>query len=146
MSLPALILVVATQMPIHAPTHTPRVPSDPPARITVELDSAYRQVVVTVGPFRVPAGTAMDHHDPMEMARVQDSCIGQFVWPHSALFHGLRLELLDLSLARVAAVTVVIANEDFPEVVMYEGEPFVRDVSHGPHTYRQVRTVHAIGA
>ena len=95
MSLPALILVVATQMPIHAPTHTPRVPSDPPARITVELDSSYRQVVVTVGPFRVPAGTAMDHHDPMEMARMQDSCIGQFVWPHSALFHGLRLELLD---------------------------------------------------
>ena len=95
MSLPALILLVATQVPIHAPTPTPRVPSDLPARVTVELNFPYRQVVVTVGPFRVPAGMAMDHPVPIEMGMMQDSCIGQFVWPHAASFHGLRLELLD---------------------------------------------------
>jgi hypothetical protein len=38
---------------------------------------------------------AMDHPDPIEMAMMQDSCIGQFVWPQSALFHELRLEVLD---------------------------------------------------
>jgi hypothetical protein len=56
----------------------------------------------------------------------------------------LGLELLDLQLARVAAVTVVITHDDFPELVMYEGEPFVRDISLGPLAYRQVRPVHAI--
>lgn len=91
LSLPALILLVATQAPIHAPT---------PARVTVEIDSSYRRVVVTLGPFRVPAG-AMDHSETMEMAMMPDACIGQFVWPQNALFHGLRLELLD---ARGAAL------------------------------------------
>jgi hypothetical protein len=97
LSLPALVLLVATPTPIHAPTpaRPARVVSDPPALITVELDSSYSQVVVTVGPFRVPAGMATDDADPMAMAMMQDSCIGQFVWPRAALFHGLRLELLD---------------------------------------------------
>lgn len=56
----------------------------------------------------------------------------------------LRLQLVDLSLARVAVVSVVIAGDDFPEVVMYEGEPFLRDPRVGPFAYRQVRPVHAI--
>jgi hypothetical protein len=56
----------------------------------------------------------------------------------------LRLELVDLSAARVAIVTVVIADDDFPEVVMYEGDPFLRDERIGALTYRQVRTFHAI--
>jgi hypothetical protein len=58
----------------------------------------------------------------------------------------LRLELVDLTLAGVAVVTVVIADDDFSEVVMYEGEPFLRDQRIGPLTYRQARPVHAIGA
>jgi len=95
LSLPALMLFVATPASIQALTQAPRAPGDPPARIMVALDSSYRQVVVTVGPFRVPAGVAMNHPDPMAMAMMQDSCIGQFIWPQSALFHGLRLELLD---------------------------------------------------
>lgn len=57
----------------------------------------------------------------------------------------LRLELVDLKLARVAVVTVVISDDDFPEVVMYEGDPFLRDPRIGPYAYRQVRTFHAIG-
>lgn len=88
---PALLLFVATS----APANSPRPPGDPPAPVAVELDSSYRNVVITIGPFRVPAGMAMDHHDPMMMAMMVDSCIGQFVWPRSALTHALRLELLD---------------------------------------------------
>lgn len=97
LSLPAVILLVGTAAPIHPPTHAPRVPGDPPARVTVELDSSYRRLVVTVGPLRVPASMTMNHADPtaMAMAMMLDSCIGQFVWPRSALFHRLSLELLD---------------------------------------------------
>lgn len=97
LSLPALVLLIATPVPMHAPipARPPPVHGDPPAQVTVDLDSSYRRVVVTVGPFRVPAGVATDDADPMVMATMQDSCIGQFVWPRAALFHGLRLELLD---------------------------------------------------
>lgn len=57
-----------------------------------------------------------------------------------------QLQLVDLTLAFVVAVvTVVISDDDFPEVVMYEGDPFLRDPRIGPFSYRQVRTFHAIG-
>lgn len=116
LSLPVLLLVVATPTGSHAQ----RAPNEPPAPVAVELDSSYRQVVVTVGPFRVPAGMAMDHNDPMMMAMMQDSCIAQFVWPRSALFHGLRLELLDASgapLPRSLLHHLMINNFDRRELV-----------------------------
>lgn len=87
----ALLLLVFTP----PPATTAPARRDDPATVTVELDSGFRQVVMTIGPLHVPAGMAMDHHDPMMMAMMQDSCIGQFDWPRTALFHGLRLELLD---------------------------------------------------
>lgn len=55
-----------------------------------------------------------------------------------------KAELLDLTLARVATVSIVVTDDYIPEVVMFEGDPFLRDPTISPSAYRQVRTVHAI--
>lgn len=66
------------------------------AHTTVALDSAYREVVVTVGPFHVPQAMAMSEEEMMAMMMSQqDTVVGIFEWPRSAWFHGAKLEVVD---------------------------------------------------
>ena len=76
----------------------PSAPSDhrhgPAGGVQVQLDSAYREVVVTVGPLSVPRAMAMSD-DMMMMMHGQDSVVGVFDWPVTALFRAVRLEIVD---------------------------------------------------
>lgn len=56
----------------------------------------------------------------------------------------VRAELLGLDRARVAVITIV-AGEDLPEVVMFNGDPFIHDPQILGTAYRQVRPFRAIG-
>ncbi|MFI5208732.1 MAG: hypothetical protein ACHQX4_12050 [Gemmatimonadales bacterium] len=66
-----------------------------PARTTVALDSGYREVVITVGPFHVPRAMAMSDEAMMMMMSQQDTVVGTFEFPVSAWFHGAKLEVVD---------------------------------------------------
>lgn len=52
-------------------------------------------------------------------------------------------ELVDLRGARVSRVTIV-SDDRLPEVVMFEGDPFLHAPEIGAEVYRQVRPFHAI--
>jgi hypothetical protein len=82
---------------------SPRSPAGPsardtlprPAHTTVTLDSNYREVVVTVGPFHVPRAMAMsDEEMMMMMMSQQDTVVGTFDFPLSAWFRGATLQVV----------------------------------------------------
>ena len=55
----------------------------------IEIDSAQREIVVTVGPLAIPARTAYSHHTPEFRL--------QFAWPVEGWVRGYRIELIDSS-------------------------------------------------
>ena len=65
------------------------------AHVDVRLDARRHQVVVTVGPFRVPVAMPMEGMDDMMMMHHAESLVGAFEWPQAALFHGVRLAVID---------------------------------------------------
>ena len=58
----------------------------------------------------------------------------------------LGLEMLDFSLTRIAVVMVVVPDDELPEIVMFNSDPYLRDPSIAPLAYRRVRPFFAIGA
>lgn len=54
----------------------------------------------------------------------------------------VRAELLGLSRERVAIVTI-IADDRLPEIIMFNGDPFLLDVNLFGTAYRQVRPFRA---
>jgi len=77
-----------------APSPLAARPPRTAGNVRVVLDSAYREVVVTVGPLSVPQAMAMGD-DMMMMMHGQDSVVGVFDWPVTAWFRGVRLELVN---------------------------------------------------
>ena len=65
-----------------------------PSRVDVRLDDRHHQVVVTIGPFRVPATMPMADMDMMTMMKAE-SLMGAFDWPKATQFHGVRLAVVD---------------------------------------------------
>lgn len=52
----------------------------------------------------------------------------------------LQAELLGLDHARVAVVSVVVGgDDDLPEIIMFNGDPFLHDAGTFGTAYRQVR-------
>ncbi len=51
----------------------------------------------------------------------------------------LQAELVGLDGARVGAVGVVIAADDVPEIIMFDGEPYLHDASIAGEVWRRVR-------
>jgi hypothetical protein len=92
-SLLALSLSVAASRPVPPCVQVESLPQGRDVR--VRLDSAHREVVVTIGPFRVARSMPMRDDDPMMMAMMVDSVVGLFAWPLDAYIHGLRLEVID---------------------------------------------------
>lgn len=94
-----LLAATLASSPHVTPPLTARVPARDtlhPARTIVALDSGYREVVVTVGPFHVPPAMAMsDEAMMMMMMSQQDTVVGTFEFPVSAWFHGAKLEVVD---------------------------------------------------
>jgi len=72
-------------------------PNTPP--LTVRVDSARHQVILTAGPFRLPAESpemahmAMDMN--MNMASMEGIVLQRFTWPMECWLRGLRLQLVD---------------------------------------------------
>jgi hypothetical protein len=64
------------------------------SHVVVRLDDRHHRVVVTVGPFMVPATTPMADMDMMTMMKAE-SLVGAFDWPAAALFHGVKLAVVD---------------------------------------------------
>src|SRR5688572_3000394 len=59
----------------------------PPTDAQVHVDSARREVTVTVGPIHIPAATPYSHHHAETRLR--------FAWPVRGWARGYRLDLLD---------------------------------------------------
>jgi hypothetical protein len=98
MSLPNLLVLGALALTgaaaPSAAASRPGGPQGPAHEVRVQLDSAYRQVIVTVGPFRVERTMAMSE-DMMMLMHGQDSVVGVFAWPVTAWFRAIRLEIVD---------------------------------------------------
>jgi hypothetical protein len=95
-------LLLAAALAALSPRSSPA--ADPSARdtlprlahTTVTLDSGYREVVVTVGPFHVPRAMQMSEEEMMMMMMSQqDTVVGTFEFPVSAWFRGATLEVVD---------------------------------------------------
>jgi hypothetical protein len=61
--------------------------ADSSKTVRVNVDTARSEVVVTVGPLHVPAGTPYSHHTPETRL--------QFRWPVSGWVRGYRIDLID---------------------------------------------------
>lgn len=66
---------------------------------------------------------------------------------HVSPFRHLHAELLGFERQRVAIISIVIAGDDMPEIIMFNGNPFLRDPGVLGTAYRQVRPFRAdVGA
>ena len=91
--LTAVVSMLLTTQPVQAES------------LQVTVDSGRHEVVLSVGPFHVPA-MSMDHemmgHDMMDHGMAHDSPLARFDWPVEGWLRGFRIEVLD-SLGRPAA-------------------------------------------
>jgi hypothetical protein len=50
-----------------------------------------------------------------------------------------RIDLCAADGAALCSAGIIVGGDDFPEVVMWGGDPFVLDERIAPHTYRKVK-------
>lgn len=74
--------------------HPPVALDDAPS-VAVSVDSARRQVVVTAGPWDLPAMPAMQDHAMHDLGASHDTPVQQFTWPVQGWFRGFTLEVRD---------------------------------------------------
>lgn len=65
------------------------------AKATVKIDSARREVIVTAGPFNVPAMAAGMKHSDMEMMQGHDTPLIRFDWPVDGWLRGFSVSVED---------------------------------------------------
>lgn len=104
----SLVLAVLTQAPQVAVTDT----ALPPLQLTV--DSARKEVHLTVGPFTLPP---MGHHDDPDAdhSKSHDTPVYQFAWPVDGWFRGFRVTVRDSAgrkLPRKLLHHLVMINHD----------------------------------
>lgn len=63
--------------------------------LTIATDSSRHEVVVTLGPFAVPAMAPMPGMDMMDHGMAHDSPLERFAWPVDGWVRGFRIEVLD---------------------------------------------------
>lgn len=63
--------------------------------VRVVVDSAHRQVVVTAGPWDLPAMPPMPDHAMHDLGASHDTPVQQFAWPVDGWFRGFSLEVRD---------------------------------------------------
>jgi hypothetical protein len=68
-------------------------PTDP--KVTVTVDSARKEIVVTAGPFDLPNMPPMEDDGMMDHGASHDTPIQRFRWPMDAWLRGFELELTD---------------------------------------------------
>lgn len=73
----------------------PPAPLDDAPSVAVTVDSARRQVVVTAGPWDLPAMPPMPDHAMHDLGASHDTPVQQFVWPVQGWFRGFTLEVRD---------------------------------------------------
>jgi len=66
---------------------------DPTVEVTV--DSSHRQVIVTAGPWDLPAMPPMQDHAMHDLGASHDTPVQQFEWPVDGWFRGFSLEVRD---------------------------------------------------
>ncbi|HEU5466832.1 MAG TPA: hypothetical protein VFU75_08070, partial [Gemmatimonadales bacterium] len=79
-------LVLSAHHPRSAATH-----------LTVAVDSAHREVILSAGPFIIPTQNTSDMSamDMDQMMRNGETEAGRFTWPVSGLYRSVELEVLD---------------------------------------------------
>lgn len=77
-----------------SPLSSPSDLRDDP-RASVQLDAAKRQVVVTAGPFSVPAMPPGMKHEQMEMRDDHNTPVYRFEWPVDGWFRSFTVEIMD---------------------------------------------------
>lgn len=50
-----------------------------------------------------------------------------------------KITLFGVDGAAIVSAGIVVAGDDVPEIVMWSGDPFLRDDSIAPGAYRQIR-------
>ncbi len=84
------LLLLAALAPAPQTQIEERAPS-----VQVVVDSAHRQVVVTAGPWDLPAMPPMQDHATHDLGASHDTPVQQFVWPVAGWFRGFSLEVRD---------------------------------------------------
>src|SRR6185437_15827580 len=86
----SLRLIAALVLSVHHPRSAG-------TRLTVAVDSARREVILSAGPFIIPAQTPSDLSamDMDQMMRNGETEAGRFTWPVSGLYRSVELEVLD---------------------------------------------------
>lgn len=69
--------------------------SDSVPGLTVQVDSARKEVVVRAGPFDLPNMPPMDEHAMMDHGASHDTPVQRFTWPVEGWFRGFKLEVRD---------------------------------------------------
>lgn len=85
-----LRLIAALVLSVHHPRSAA-------TRLSVAVDSAHREVILSAGPFIIPAQNASDMSamDMDQMMRNGETEAGRFTWPVSGLYRSVELEVLD---------------------------------------------------
>jgi hypothetical protein len=63
-----------------------------PPHVDVRRDDHRHELIVTIGPFNIPASMPMLDMDMMTMHQ-DEALLGRFVWPSTASFHAVRLSV-----------------------------------------------------
>jgi len=87
------IVCCASLVAVALASPSPQAPSQSPVSVQVRVDSAHREVVITAGPYRLPANPP-GMHEGMEM-EPEDVLVQQFSWPLTTWVRGFRLAIVD---------------------------------------------------
>ena len=119
LSLPLLALLAAT-----SPAATP-VRHAPDVDVTVKVDSARHEVVITAGPWHLMNMPPMASHAMMDMGAAHDTPLMRFAWPVEGWFRGFKLEVRDGSgtlLPRRLMHHIVVVNSDRRQLLYQAAE------------------------
>ena len=67
----------------------------PDSGVTIEVDSARKELTITAGPYDLPNMPPMEDHAMMDLGLSHDTPVQQFAWPIEGWFRGFRISLTD---------------------------------------------------
>lgn len=70
-------------------------PTAPEPNVTIEIDSARKELTITAGPYDLPNMPPMEDHAMMDLGMSHDTPVQQFEWPLEGWFRGFRIALVD---------------------------------------------------
>jgi len=68
----------------------------PDTNVTIEVDSARKELTITAGPYSLPNMPPMADHAMMDFGVSHDTPVNQFEWPLEGWFRGFRIGLVDV--------------------------------------------------